>query len=639
VTVVIVVSLEVGDMRRSSLGVSLIVRSLAHTRLLAAVLITIFAMTVAPTAAAAAGNSPPATPGNPDVSDRGCAADAPGPYLSPDRLNDAQALLFSADITDPDSGDTLTAVLHYWPVDDPSQRTTVEWLADQPRETAQVPGRAFSDGVTHAWTAQATDGTATSPETVLCHFTVDKTQPERPTVTSADYPPDTPSGGPTVPGEFTLSANGSADVLRFAYRFDGGWSYVDADQLGGTATVSLAPDDYGFTYLQVHAIDRAGNWSEVNTYEFYVLEIRPFVYSATYPDGHTTPEGGYGKPGEFQFTSNLTDVVAYRYQHEDGPEQTAPADADRKASITLSPTRGGENVLTVRSVAADGGLSPARRYRFRVDTAPSVTGPTPLLRIGSPSEFRFTPRRPAVAAYEYRLTIGWVSEMLVTVQAGPDGTASMTWTPTTGEWGTLEVRSQDADGTWSESRTTSIHIDGVAPTIQRTGASAPGEPGVFTFTSPMANVVAYEWYVNDPATTVSVPVATDGTARVEWTPTRRGYHQLIVVARNAHGVRSAFRGHYWWVEDRPLVTSPDYPAHGSAPLRPGRFTFTTRLPGTVAFEYSLNNSPFTEVTASPTGTATVTLTPNAAGSQFLRVRSRDTTGFQSEITTYYFTAT
>jgi hypothetical protein len=549
-------------------------------------------------------------------------------------------VLLSASFADPD-GDALTATFTYWPVDDPSQRATQEWLLDDPRETIQVAGGELTDGLTYAWTVRASDGVATSPDTVPCHFTVDKTEPVRPSITSTDYPQGTLSGGPTVLGEFTFTANGSTDVVGFRYRQstesgNSEWRYVEADQLGGDVTVSIAPVTAGLNYVEVNSVDRAGTWGEGNWYGFDVLEIRPYVYSAIYGENNSNPQGGYGKPGDFRFTSNLTDVVAYRYQHDDAAEQTVNAAANRTATITLAPTRGGVNVLTVRSVSADGSLSPARVYRFRVDTAPTVTIATPL-RLGSASQITFTPRRPAVVAHEYRLTIQNVPEAPVTVPARPDGSATITWTPTRGEWGTLEVRSQDADGTWSEWRSTNIQIDGVAPTILRSGAGSPGEPGVFQFSSPMENVVAYRYYVNDHTTAVTVPAAADGTAQISWTPSRRGYHQLIVWALNANGVESAFSGHYWFVTDRPVVSSPDYPENGTAPLRPGVFTFTPRLPGTVAYEYSLTNAPFTEVAAAPNGTATLTLTP-AAGSQVLRVRSRDAAGYRSEITNYRFTA-
>ena len=49
---------------------------------------------------------------------------------------------------------------------------------------------------------------------------MDVTAPAAPAVASDDYPADTWAGGAGVPGEFTLSAAGSADVTAYVYGLD-----------------------------------------------------------------------------------------------------------------------------------------------------------------------------------------------------------------------------------------------------------------------------------------------------------------------------------------------------------------------------------------------------------------------------------
>ncbi|WP_342028288.1 LamG domain-containing protein [Actinopolyspora xinjiangensis] len=78
-------------------------------------------------------------------------------------------------------------------------------------------------------------------------------------------------GGTDVPGEFTFSAAGVADVDHYFYGFQEPPSTrVDADSEGGDATVTLTPPTDGAVTLYVQSADAAGNRSPVAAHHFYV---------------------------------------------------------------------------------------------------------------------------------------------------------------------------------------------------------------------------------------------------------------------------------------------------------------------------------------------------------------------------------
>ncbi|MEV4760053.1 LamG domain-containing protein [Micromonospora sp. NPDC049559] len=104
-------------------------------------------------------------------------------------------------------------------------------------------------------------------------FMVDRVGIDRaPGVTGVLYQEDNRwHGGPGVPGSFTFDASGVADVDHYLY----GWSdppstQVDADALGGGATVSIAPPGDGPRDLYVQSVDRAGHRSPTRKLHLYV---------------------------------------------------------------------------------------------------------------------------------------------------------------------------------------------------------------------------------------------------------------------------------------------------------------------------------------------------------------------------------
>src|SRR6185369_17133336 len=98
--------------------------------------------------------------------------------------------------------------------------------------------------------------------------------PAVPGVSSPLYREDTTgtvNGGIGVPGQFTFTANGSADVTEYAWSLDGTTPVtVAAAAPGASVTVTLTPIRDLVAVLQVTSRDAAGRVSSPRTYRFRV---------------------------------------------------------------------------------------------------------------------------------------------------------------------------------------------------------------------------------------------------------------------------------------------------------------------------------------------------------------------------------
>ncbi|MFE4592148.1 DNRLRE domain-containing protein [Streptomyces laurentii] len=150
--------------------------------------------------------------------------------------------------------------------------------------TTSVAAAKFVDGTTYSWTAYtidaegATSAWGPSGTTAYCQFTVDKTAPTSPVVTSALFPEsgDDQSIWSTVthgtPGVFSFFSTG--DVACYEYNFNAP-RYSNpciAPKEAGKAADSppLSPPLAGPNTLYVRARDKAGNVSSPTTYSFFV---------------------------------------------------------------------------------------------------------------------------------------------------------------------------------------------------------------------------------------------------------------------------------------------------------------------------------------------------------------------------------
>ncbi|WP_346131736.1 LamG domain-containing protein [Lentzea roselyniae] len=143
-------------------------------------------------------------------------------------------------------------------------------------EVQVAPDVIKEDGV-YNWSVNSGDGELTSGWKGNCEFVVDTVKPVVPQANSREYLPSQPGGGVGVTGTFELDSVRSAntDVVKFIYSFtsDGGESLnkempADAE---GKATVRWTPGTAGTQTLFVKSVDRAGNLSDVQRYEFIVL--------------------------------------------------------------------------------------------------------------------------------------------------------------------------------------------------------------------------------------------------------------------------------------------------------------------------------------------------------------------------------
>jgi hypothetical protein len=139
-----------------------------------------------------------------------------------------------------------------------------------------------ADGKAVTWWVHASDGTVGSAHTVGTTFRVDrKGITQAPSVSSAEYPQDNRwHGGVGVQGTFrfdrgapcqTPDTAGVCDIDHYLYHWrDGPSTKVDAQALGGPASVALHPPADGPNDLYVQSVDRAGHRSPMSVYHFYV---------------------------------------------------------------------------------------------------------------------------------------------------------------------------------------------------------------------------------------------------------------------------------------------------------------------------------------------------------------------------------
>ncbi|MFI1195416.1 hypothetical protein ACH4T9_19460 [Micromonospora sp. NPDC020750] len=394
-----------------------------------------------------------------------CREQAPYPALP------AQRATLQAVGDDPDDWDSLRLDVGVWPVGDPATRTERSQEHGQPGRatTVQVPDTALVDGTTYAWQARVSDGMDTSAWSRTCYFTVDRTAPPAAQVTSANYPRSNVGSTPVgEPGVFTLSGGGNADVVGFAYAWESipvpGCGYGDVGQLvcpdpvtapgtvqtdvpGGSATLTLNPPRDFLNTLVVRSLDRAGNRSAETRYEIQVPDTDPVV---TVVGG----QPGWGDEATVRITphAGIAPVTEYEYLLTGGPKQTVQAGPDGSATVTFTADEPTGYQLTVRSRSTNGWVSSEGRWSLHFNHQPPGVSSTvypdnwePSGGVGVPGTFVFSPPSNWDEVTEYRYRFSGDSE-LQTVAAGPDGTATITWTPAASGFESVEVYAVRPDG-------------------------------------------------------------------------------------------------------------------------------------------------------------------------------------------------
>ncbi|SIQ57885.1 hypothetical protein [Micromonospora avicenniae] len=390
---------------------------------------------------------------------------------------------------------------------------------------------------------------------------------------------------------------------------------------------------------QVRAADSraTSDWSGVCYFrtDFQGPTSAPAVSSDDFPSGG---ENSPGLPGEVTFDAEGdTDAVGFGYRLNSVGEKTVAADRPGgSATVTITPRRG-VNFLEVWSRDVSGNRSGTTRYDFvTYDVGPIVDGE--LSEIGVPTTFTVRPQMEGVVSYRFHLD----DDPEQTVDAGADGTATLTVTATRGGYRTLTVTSVTVDGVsaTSELDFRLLSEPKIAATVYEEYGIGGGQgvPGVFTFTPRLPDVVGYRYTFSgeEPKT---VDAEADGTASVTWTPEVAGVTNLAVWSVSRDGTESDPAT--WYFNVRDLLPSvygglygPYYP--GGGPGQPGVFYFSSEVPETVEYRFRFDDGPEQGVGADDVGAAEVTWTPDQGGEHTLTVRGVTSDGTVSPERTYTF---
>lgn len=356
---------------------------------------------------------------------------------------------------DPDVNQAFTPEFAVWPAGKPAQRSA--WSTPERTYSGMVftaIPETLVNGARYHLVARATDAAgAVSRWSAVCTFTVDTIRPRPPVVNSVDYPAGTPSGGPGIPGKFTLAvAGGDSDVVKFRYSSSGtGPNEVPVGR-NGLTTIELTPGTYGWNVLTVQAIDRNGNVSAETSYTFIVIDHEPKILDRN-------PDAGAGEPRTVQLSSSVPGTTSFTYRLNDGPATTVAADAGGAATVTVTPDRRGANILTVTSRTADGIASPEARVNLYVRVRvprPAITSPdfpndgTPPPSAGQQVTIYLRTDSPQVAEFVYSLNFGETEQVIA---ADEKGNATVIHT-TTGVYLEVAARARTADGFESDTTVT-----------------------------------------------------------------------------------------------------------------------------------------------------------------------------------------
>ncbi|MDP9814974.1 hypothetical protein [Spirilliplanes yamanashiensis] len=558
-----------------------------------------------------------------------------GTASKPDPVHGGRPMAVAAHVIDPDDQGGVRADFAAWPVGDPAARVerTSSAAATRPWLDWDISG--YPHGTVVAWAARGRDADGdVSAWTEPCHVVIDREPPAKaPVVTSEDYPNDGGQhGGSGIEGTFRLDAQGDADVVRYRWSEPhGGTRYVDAPAPGAAATIRFLPRALWGNVLTVQSVDAAGNVGPATTYEFHVRYTEPDVELTV---------AGVGLPSPLRVRpGRVPDATSVGYRVGDAPEVRLPV-VDGVAAGDIVFAERGRTTVSIRVYAGDR-LAGVLDKDVEVDDRPGVTsedfGLSTEGQVGRPGTFRFTPRAQRVSAYEWRVddTGEWTR-----LDAGPDGSAELRWTPTRGGYETLHVRSVDAAGDRSDAAEYSFMVTDPRPRVSARELDwwprrdGPGLPLTLTFETSVDDVAGFVYsFDGGPEQFVDVNAGGYG---VEVVPAHAGPNTVVVRNRYTDGTLGPEGTTTVDVFNGPIVSSAQYPnGTGGESGDPAVFTFAPALPDVVDYRYEFDGEEET-VAAGPDGRATVTLTPAHPGYRTLAVTSRSADGTESETRRYEF---
>ena len=540
---------------------------------------------------------------------------------------------FTAASADADPGSSPQTYFAIWPAEHPDQRKVFGGQSGTARVSRDL--REYPDGTVLAWAAQGRDYDDEGAWSKTCYLTVDSTAPAAaPKVSGKRYSEQNypGTGGPGVAGTFVLDALGDRDVVGFEYR-EGNQHEVltaKANHPGGRARVSVTPSTWGPSELQVRSVDAAGNRGPSAVFKFYVRNTAPFG---------EIDVAGVGLPSRITLHSQASEVTSFGYAVDGGAEVKVPAvDGVGTGEIVFGST--GTKTIVERAYAGRKMIGSYTQQVY-VSDAPGVASDEfnwmadPIA--GTPGTFTFTPHTTGVVAYLYDFGDGDQKR----VEARPDGTAVLPWTPATGGYYTISVVSVTGDGTRSASTQESFSVVDLRPSISYDGCtSSPdtcgvGRPVTVWLSSDLPDVTGFVYsFDGGPEKTT-----TDGSnSWAEVTPTHAGDSAFTARAKLADGTLSPPTTIQIHITSGPLVSIAG-PYGASAVFgRPATFTFDPAVPGVASYRYWWGYYPENEQTvdAAADGSATMTWTADSSSYTVLSVVSIAADGTESDVRMYAF---
>lgn len=403
-----------------------------------------------------------------------CSTLKPYPRIG-DFADVLQARGFDADRYDERNLRTTVAI---WPVGRPEARAeyTGEDGISGRANRAELPEGALVDGTSYVWQARVGDGTDVSGWSKKCYFTYDRTRPaEPPVVGSSNYPVN--QGGQQAPP-------GEPAVFTFS----------------GNGDRDIAGFHYSWGGLDISGCAWGGDVGQLVCQPVF---DRPGAVRANRPGGSTT--------------------------------------------VTLDPPSSGPQRLTVSSIDSAGNASPPVVYEVYVpESRPGLTLLTGKPEWNQEVRLKVSPAQGVqVTEYEYILD----GDRPETVPAETDGAAVISFWARSPRCHNLRVRGHSDNGfvtDWAEWSCAfdpwpGVHSE-VYPRVSgdEPGSGGVGVPGEFTFSPEpgWTDTVTYRYWFIDEGDWAEVAAGADGRTTVTFTPTRSGWHDLVMYAVRADGSES-----------------------------------------------------------------------------------------------------
>ncbi|MER5456816.1 hypothetical protein ABT008_18695 [Micromonospora sp. NPDC002389] len=220
---------------------------------------------------------------------------------------------------------------------------------------------------------------------------------------------------------------GAPDVVSYTYELrDTRMQTLGAGSVAarpdGTADLTWTAAHHEIRSLLVQSVSADGTISASRRIGYSVDGATPTV--------SRTPGVGWVEPATFTVRTRMANPVEYvvTVNSDAASRQTLTPGADGSATFQLLPTVKGTHFITVYARDAAGVQTSTATHLWSVSNRPPVTSTGfPADGVGRvwPGSFTFTAGMPGTTAFRYRINEGLVT----TLPAGPDGTATLSWTP------------------------------------------------------------------------------------------------------------------------------------------------------------------------------------------------------------------